>query len=144
MEERAIPEPNSGCLLWLLNTRGGYGRFWWKGSLRSAHRMAYEATQGPIPEGLEACHKCDVRSCIEPSHLFAGTRQDNMNDMVRKGRGVAWRGEENGNRKLTADQVARIIADPRSQTAIAADYGIIQAHVSRIKRGVSWASLGDA
>jgi hypothetical protein len=66
----------------------GYGKFYDKISKRVvwAHRYAYEKINGPIPKGLEICHKCNNRSCINPNHLFIGTRSDNMLDASKKGR----------------------------------------------------------
>lgn len=52
------------------------------------HRFSYEHFIGPLPEGKYACHKCDVRWCCNPDHLFPGTQSDNMQDMVKKGRGL--------------------------------------------------------
>jgi hypothetical protein len=107
-------------------------------------------TNGPIPDGLFVCHSCDNRPCCNPAHLWLGTTDDNMADMVAKGRSASgdrsWshqhpetqRGEQNGHSILTEDQVRAIRADTRSQAAIGADYGIAQAHVSRIKLRQNW------
>lgn len=64
----------------------GYGRVRMGGKPKRAHRVAYELANGPVPKGLLVCHTCDNPKCCNPSHLFAGTRQDNFDDMVRKGR----------------------------------------------------------
>jgi len=77
---------NQDCWLWSRVFSQGYGRISVDGRGRKAHVVAYEAWVGPIPAGLKVCHKCDVRNCINPDHLFLGTQADNMEDMVNKGR----------------------------------------------------------
>lgn len=64
----------------------GYGRVHFRDNRYKAHRVAYILFVGPIPPGKEVCHKCDRRRCANPNHLFLGTHDDNMQDMVRKGR----------------------------------------------------------
>lgn len=85
---------SNGCRNWTASIRcnrkhyGGYGAFWLHGKHVSAHRMAWELTYGPIPNELCVLHKCDNCRCCEPTHLFLGTQQDNMNDMVQKERRI--------------------------------------------------------
>jgi HNH endonuclease len=89
-EESYIPVTESGCWLWDRGTTGaGYGLITPHpgAKMELAHRFSYRTNVGPIPKGMEICHKCDVRSCVNPSHLFLGTRRDNMLDCWRKGRG---------------------------------------------------------
>jgi hypothetical protein len=78
------------------------------------------------------------RHCVRPDHLFAGTRQDNVDDMVRKGRGNV--GQKNGHAKIKNAQVAAIRADTRTQRVIAAEYGVAQTTIGRIKRGEAFAT----
>jgi hypothetical protein len=89
---RAMPEPNTGCWLWTgVIRRDGYGVF----SDRAAHRIAYAERHGPIPAGLYVCHRCDVKSCVNPDHLFLGTARENTLDMLAKGRCRAgWQNKE--------------------------------------------------
>lgn len=75
------------CWLWtgLLNRRG-YGVTRHNGRACLAHRKAWELANGPIPDGFMVCHRCDVRNCIRPDHLFLGSAADNTADMIAKGR----------------------------------------------------------
>jgi hypothetical protein len=74
------------CWLWGGYTRDGYGKFLANRRLRLAHRIAWELTHGPIPEGLCVCHSCDNPRCCNPVHLFLGSRGDNNRDRAQKGR----------------------------------------------------------
>lgn len=82
-------ERGDGCWLWQgMTISGGYGRVGWRGMKAVAHRVAWELTYGPIPEGLWVLHRCDNPPCCNPEHLFLGSRLDNIADMVAKGRGA--------------------------------------------------------
>ncbi len=88
-EGKFIPEPNSGCWLWgAYCMTNGYGTFCpGNGRRVLAHRASFELYVAPIPEGLLVLHRCDVRCCVNPNHLFLGTQADNIHDMWAKGRG---------------------------------------------------------
>jgi hypothetical protein len=106
-------EKSDGCWNWKASkNKQGYGRFGIAaGQSVNAHRVSYAIANGPIPIGLFICHVCDNPSCVNPDHLFAGTRQDNIDDMMIKKRsrhfskqpyyGVQWqeRTHEGPNRK---------------------------------------------
>lgn len=68
------------CWIWTANTSGGtgYGNFWLGRSYGKAHRFSYELMKGAIPDGLDLDHLCRVRACVNPAHLEAVTRQENI------------------------------------------------------------------
>jgi hypothetical protein len=77
----------SGCWLWTAGMgRGGYGAYAIFQRQLGAHRASWQIYRGEIPDGLWVLHKCDVRNCVNPDHLFLGTPTDNNRDTVQKGR----------------------------------------------------------
>lgn len=101
----------SGCWIWTKNlTWNGYGQFFSsdRKALR-AHRYAYAALVAPIPDGLCVLHRCDAPACVNPAHLFLGTKTDNMRDAMAKGRNLPLgKGESHSHAKLTEDNVIEI------------------------------------
>lgn len=130
--ELLMPVPFSGCILWLgtLNT-SGHGRIQVDGKKTYVHRLFYERAHGPIPSGLNVCHRCDVRSCVNPEHLFVGTQADNMGDCSAKGRSA--KGFKLPQTKLSGQQISMILKDRRLHREIAADFGISQGYVTSLK-----------
>lgn len=143
----------------------GYGRIKIKGKTAGVHRVAWEAFNGPVPQGLFVCHHCDNPPCVNPDHLFVGTNRDNMVDMCEKGRNgmqghperhvfrlhpellLIWksivaRGESVGTAKLTESDVIEIRRLRRETGAsylqIASAFGVTRSNVGAILRRKTW------
>ena len=88
LDKNSIPEPNSGCWIWLrgVGGRNGYAVWIWEGRQRRASHLALMLKGIEVTEGFDACHHCDNPTCVNPDHIFVGTRTDNMQDAKRKGR----------------------------------------------------------
>lgn len=157
-----------GCWLWVGSRTNGYGNLSCRGISPYpllAHRVAWELTHEPIPDGLHVLHTCDTPACCRPSHLFLGTQTDNNRDRQRKGRtacgdrngartvpernpfvrngGSGLRGEKHPQARLTdravASLVAEFAADPRrgKKAELARKYAITKTQVGRILTGRS-------
>lgn len=121
---------------------GGYAYEKVRGRKVLAHRVAWMEAHGPIPDGLDVCHHCDVPNCRNVDHLFLGTHAENMADMVRKGRQIAFRGERHPNAKLTEADVRAILAASDVSTAVLArHYGVNDGTVGAIRTGKSWTHI---
>ena len=79
-------EKTDSCWNWKASLKSGYGGFQYNGHFVRAHRASWHMHNGPIPEGIFICHKCDNPLCVNPEHLFLGTHRDNVLDAVSKGR----------------------------------------------------------
>lgn len=133
------------CLEWTGAKVYGYGVRRYKGKMWRAHRAAWDEAYGPIPPGLLVCHKCDNRACVNPSHLFLGTPQDNSSDMVAKGRSKRcghgrnrFVGVANGRSKLSDEQVDEVLRTKGSTRALALRFGVDRTTIQKIRRGVNW------
>jgi len=136
-------QPN-GCWYWTGSQDGvGYGHVGLTGKMVGAHRLSFELFVGPIPDGICICHKCDTRKCINPDHLFKGTKKENSYDMCQKGRSAF--GERHSQAKLTEESVLSIremwSSGKLSQRKIAKLFGITQSVVSMIVSGKIWKKL---
>lgn len=125
-------QKTSDCWLWTGSVliSDGYGQY---GRGKRAHRVAWELTYGPIHGDLYVLHRCDVRLCVRPAHLFLGTQADNMADMARKGRARTQRitHEE-------AEQIREIVGLGVSQREVARVLGMHHQTIWRIvhRKGV--------
>jgi len=115
-----------------------------------AHRVSYLINIGPIPEGLSILHRCDVRCCVNPHHLFSGTQSENLLDMFAKGRARGKQlggmpGEENGRAKLTIANIKDIRELLEKKhfliKEIAASFGVSATQISRICHNKQWRSI---
>lgn len=153
------------CIVWTGAKAGrGYGVKLHNGRMEYVHRIAAEATFGPIPKGMVVMHKCDNPACHNPNHLEVGTQSQNMADMRAKGRSAAgnrhWsktnpgqvlRGERVGTSKLTKEIVLAIRAayikspagktSDTSLTAIARKFGIAFQTASKIVNRKTWSHV---
>lgn len=141
---------HENCWLWTgSKDRKGYGHITRGQENFNAHRYAWIICNGPIPSGQWVLHKCDVPSCVRPSHLYLGTHDDNMRDMKikkrKKGNNGGLRGETHGCHKLEEHQVRAIrgyCAEGKvPQREIAKMFCVTQATVSGIHKRRSWRHL---
>ena len=160
MELAAVRVPIAGCWLWERGLdRDGYGQAWFRGKNVRAHRLSWALHSGCDVWGVEAqvLHRCDVRCCINPHHLFLGTTQENTADKMLKGRHLVAAGDDHYTRrnpalrsgekspsaKLTASQVDEVKAmlGVVRQRDLAKQYGVSRTCISAISTGRNWKHL---
>lgn len=131
----------SSCWIWnAASDRLGYGRFNVNGVLHLAHRVSWKLANGPAPDDLCILHRCDNPRCVNPSHLFLGTRTDNSRDRSIKNRQV--RGEDANQAKLRNNDVLFIRSNrsiPYKQLSLM--FGVSTSTISRIATGKTWKHL---
>jgi hypothetical protein len=160
----ARTDRSTDCWIWTGSVdANGYGRLSRhpRRVERYLHRLVFAQANGPIPPGLFVCHHCDTPPCIRLAHLFLGTTQDNMADMVAKGRSLSGdlnpmrlmepearpRGSRNGWAKLDEAQVAEIkkrLAQGERWNDLGNDYGVVAGAIWMIAKGRNWAHVGAA
>lgn len=143
LEGRFLPhftEAPNGCWDWTgKRFNVGYGIVYVGNRATPAQRVSYALWHGAIPPDLCICHRCDNRKCVNPEHLFAGTKGDNARDRTDKGRSL--RGESHGSTRLSDALVSEMRALSRTigwtHRRLAAKFGVSKTHVGRILRGDS-------
>jgi len=138
-----IPEPNSGCWLWIGSTdRKGYGQIRNPSTnkLMLTHRASYLMAHGTIPKDMHVLHRCDVPCCVNPDHLFTGTHVDNMLDMREKGRhrNGDLRGELHPQARMTPADIQAIRSSSGSSKAVSAQYGVSSSLIRKIRERKLW------
>lgn len=134
---------SDGCWLWTgCCSDTGYGCVY-DGRAYAAHRYSWLIHFGVIPDGLCVLHRCDVRACVRPDHLWLGTKAENSRDMAGKGRnlGPDNAGENHGEAKLTEADVRLIRGSAASGVALAARLGVSPSLVSLVRRRKAWTHL---
>lgn len=140
----SMPIPWSGCWLWLGTAmKHGYGSVGLgrrHDGTTVAHRAAWLAFKGQIPDGLHVLHRCDVRCCVNPDHLFLGTHLENVRDMDRKGRRITPNraGSRNGQSLLTEDQAREIKHSKDKTRHLMARFNVSRSVVQQIRSGRCW------
>lgn len=144
-----VHRPKSGCWEW----QGGkkskikgrdYGVVWMRGKKRNAHKIAWEYSNGPVPDGLFVLHSCDNPPCCNPEHLFLGTHLDNVKDCISKGRGNREKGQDRYNAKLSEKDILEIREryKPRDKTdsgrALANQFKVRTSMISAIINRRRW------
>lgn len=142
---RAKRNPETGCLEWQGSLRGnGYGGVRFEGKDTHAHRVVYVLVHNiRLTADQDVLHTCDTPSCIEPSHLFLGDAQVNMDDKVAKGRwrGGGPKGEGNGQAVLTEAIVREMRtrhANGESINSLAVEFGVDNTAAGKAIRGITW------
>lgn len=131
-----IERKETGCWEWTAGMRSdGYGLIWFEGKAQRAHRISYQTFKGPLKRTDVLCHKCDNRKCVNPDHIFIGTRADNVRDAASKDRMPY--GNNHWNAVLSDAQIAMIRSiEGVTHTEIARQFGVAQSTISRIRAGV--------
>lgn len=132
-------EKSDGCWAWTgAVIKYGYGTIMIKKKLWLAHRLSLVVHGIDLPKKMDVCHKCDNPNCVNPTHLFLGTHQDNMIDMVQKGRANRPFGAKHANHVLSDDNIREIRSLNMPARAIAKMFNVSHPTILSIKNKKTW------
>lgn len=146
-----LEEQENGCIRCISHCRDkdGYTRINYKGKQERLFRVLYMKKYGDIPKGMVIRHKCDNTYCCNINHLEIGTQQENVDDMIKRGRDVfhkpkpkLW-GALNGCHKLNEQQVKEIYMSPLKYSTLAKMYNVSGTNIRNIKNKKQWKWLTD-
>jgi len=127
------------CWPWLRGkNKGGYGQLQLDGKKRLAHRVAWDISKIETCDGWLVCHTCDNPECCNPAHLYRGTYQDNVRDMLQRRVYKSRPGEDNPTAKLNWTKVREIRASDQHPVELASIYGVSRSTIDKIRKGYSW------
>lgn len=133
-----VDQESGDCWNWKLSTdKDGYGKVNIKHKAYISHRLAYEFSNLESPGDMQVLHSCDNPLCCNPSHLFLGTRQDNMRDMLKKGRNNKIYYPRKLN-KETADKIRSDYEGGKSKRALAKIYGVCCQTIRSVVKREYW------
>lgn len=140
-DSQYIPVTETGCWLWVgACSSRGYGTIKDHYKTRLAHRVSYEIHNGQLDDKCFICHKCDIPSCVNPNHLYAGNHITNVADKVSRNRQASGR-DVAVPRKLSEQDVLEIYNSDCSYSRLEKKYGVSKTTISEIKTGRKWSWL---
>jgi hypothetical protein len=141
IESKIIIGNPDDCWIWdgKFSSTTGYGQLMHMYKGYSSHRLAYLLYFKEIPEGLCVLHKCDNRKCVNPNHLFLGTKGENNTDRKNKKRSSI--GENRPLSKLTEDDVRYIKTSEDSSRKLARKFGINKNVILGIRKNITWSHV---
>lgn len=147
-----VIDPVTGCWLWPHRVTNGYGSISFvhhgKRYQVRVHRLVawmylgYDGTRG-----VEICHRCNVKACFNPAHLYIATHKQNLRDAQADGLVTQLRGEKHCHAKLTEDQVREAVAMVQrglTHREVAEHFGVTKSAITLIVMGKNWKHLGVA
>lgn len=133
----------AGCWLWKQSKREGYGRLVRHGKTWNAHVFSFKVFVRQINDAEQINHKCHVRACCNPNHLYAGSQAENMIDMKLAGRERYLRGNQNGNSRIDEEKAKAIYAADGIAKVVAKQFEVSISLVYAIRKKMVWAHIHE-